>query len=525
MASSALEDELKCSICWNLYRDPVMLRCGHCFCQVCIKKTWEHQEEGESSCPECRQRYKKKPDLKRSFKLGNIIDRYLSYQSKTANGVILCRYCIDAPVPAVKSCLHCETSLCERHLRVHSKSLSHVLTKPTTFVESGICAFHKKPIEYYCLEDGACICVFCCSVGEHREHNVEPLNEASEKKKGKLREVLNKLTSKIKETEKRVQILQEHKRIVKKQTAEVTEQVTTLFTNIKEHLEVLEKQILGEISRQEEQILLHVSGLIQQLENKKDEINTKISYTDELLNTTNPLVFLKESSEIINDNYHDNEENGDKHVPSYVDGLLLSTLIHSGLSKIGRFILEKEFKSIFTVLKSADLSLDVDTADNYIHVSNDLRTASACEAEIQRPDGPERFTTHQVLSTCNFSSSRHYWEAEVEKSGGWAIGVTYPSAERKYTGDTSYIGNNEKSWCLGWFDDDLTADHNSKSKNISADLPLQTVGIYLDYDAGRLSFYQLCDSFRHLHTFTATFTEPLYATFCVYNKGWVKIKT
>ncbi|MEE6506105.1 hypothetical protein FKM82_007513 [Ascaphus truei] len=67
--------------------------------------------------------------------------------------------------------------------------------------------------------------------------------------------------------------------------------------------------------------------------------------------------------------------------------------------------------------------------------------------------------------------------------------------------------------------------HNSIQTQIYPESPLQRLGIYLDYEAGRLSFYQLCDPIRHLHTVTATFTEPLHAAFCVCEKGWVRIRS
>uniref|UniRef100_A0A8C5WH25 Uncharacterized protein n=1 Tax=Leptobrachium leishanense TaxID=445787 RepID=A0A8C5WH25_9ANUR len=146
-----LVDELTCSICLNVYTDPVTLPCGHSFCRTCI---------------------------------GDVLD---------------------APV---KTCLLCEASLCEDHLKVHSKSAEHVLTEPTTSLENRKCSVHKKVLEYYCCEDAAWICVSCRLDGDHRGHQVETLNEASEKKKEKLRNILQKLTSQRKEAEKRVQNLQ-----------------------------------------------------------------------------------------------------------------------------------------------------------------------------------------------------------------------------------------------------------------------------------------------------------------------------
>uniref|UniRef100_A0A3B3ZRW9 RING-type domain-containing protein n=1 Tax=Periophthalmus magnuspinnatus TaxID=409849 RepID=A0A3B3ZRW9_9GOBI len=55
--SSALEElqsELTCPVCLELFRDPVILECGHHFCQKCIIQCWEVKAEELSNCPKCR---------------------------------------------------------------------------------------------------------------------------------------------------------------------------------------------------------------------------------------------------------------------------------------------------------------------------------------------------------------------------------------------------------------------------------------------------------------------------------------
>uniref|UniRef100_A0A4W3GSI4 Uncharacterized protein n=1 Tax=Callorhinchus milii TaxID=7868 RepID=A0A4W3GSI4_CALMI len=43
--------ELNCFICQGLFTDPVILDCGHNFCQVCIQNFWAGEKQ--SLCPEC----------------------------------------------------------------------------------------------------------------------------------------------------------------------------------------------------------------------------------------------------------------------------------------------------------------------------------------------------------------------------------------------------------------------------------------------------------------------------------------
>ncbi|XP_075437204.1 E3 ubiquitin/ISG15 ligase TRIM25-like [Ascaphus truei] len=527
MASADLREELTCPICLSTYTQPVTLRCGHNFCQGCIGSVWDSQEgSGLYTCPECRAEFQGRPALQRNLKLCNIMERFFSTQPEQEEAVIFCTYC-DSSVPAAKTCLQCEVSLCDIHLKKHSKSEEHVLTEPTTSLKNRKCPIHKKLLECYCTEDAACICLSCCVFGEHRGHQVESLNEASEKKKEKLRNVLKKLTSVREETEKRAQSLQEQRREVQEKAAGVTDRVTALIRGIKEQLEVLEKRALSEITRWEEQVSLPVSNLIQQLEIKKNELSRKILHIEELCNITDPLTVLQ-GRESDNADFCEAEEGGNEDreregnkVPAVGD--LYEVLIPLTLQRLSDIVTDLIAKSGIYVQEASGILLDVNTAANDVSVSGDLKTASWSETDQLRPDTPERFRDYQVLSTRSFSSGQHYWEVEISESGYRWVGISYPSIERKVR--QSLIGHNKKSWGLRMWDNNHTVIHDSIRTRIYPESPLQRLRIYLDYEAGRLSFYQMCDPIRHLHTVTATFTEPLHAAFWVYDNGWVRIRS
>ncbi|KAM4697663.1 E3 ubiquitin/ISG15 ligase TRIM25-like [Rhinophrynus dorsalis] len=521
MESADLREELNCSICLSVYTDPVMLRCGHNYCRVCIRRVLDTQKgSGVYTCPECRAQFRKRPALQRNVKLCNIVEHFLSTHQDQEETGISCTYCVHSPVPAVKTCLQCEASLCHIHLRVHNKSAEHELTEPTTSLENRKCPIHKELLKYYCPEDGTCICVSCCLAGEHKGHQVELLNEASEKKKETFRDVLEKLNSKREEAEKRVQSLKERRREVREKIADVTHIVTALIWDIREQLEALEEEILSEISRQEEQDSLQVSGLIQQLEIKKDELSRKIRHIEELCNKTDPISVLREDQEYTDT--CDMDSDGDNDECIQLDEAPISLILHRGLVHLSDVLIDLKLRP-FPILETSDISLDMKTADNYIIVSSDLKSATYTSTYQRRPDGPERFKSKQVQTISNFSSGRHYWEVDVSKADKWLIGAAYPSIERKIAGNESFIGFNDKSWAL-IFNPHLAKFHNDIQNSFYLDSPVRSVGIYLNYEAGRLSFYQLCDPVRHLHSFTATFTEPLHAAFCVFPFTSIRIR-
>ncbi|XP_077334333.1 E3 ubiquitin/ISG15 ligase TRIM25-like isoform X1 [Lithobates pipiens] len=587
MASADLRKELECSVCLDSYTDPVMLKCGHNFCRDCIGRVWDTKEgSGGYSCPECRQEFQDRPALHRNITLRNIVENFLSTHPDQEESGVFCTYCIHTPVPAVISCLHCEASLCDNHLRVHSKSPEHVLCDPTTSLENRKCSVHKKILEYYCTEDETCICMSCRLDGEHRGHQVETLDEASEMKKKKLRNVLQKLMTEREEMEKRVQSLQEHGRKVQGEADDETERVTVLFRDLRRRLEDLEKRVLREISGQAERISGIINDLVQDLEIKKEELSRKLRHIEELCNVTDPLTVLQESDTgDLCDTEDGDDEDRERHDKLLHDGGDLdvggiSHTLHTGLSDImsgvnvekcpGTHVyphsttkgeghinaepsrrppqpsptiqpsrgppqpsptiqhshLQAGGPNIGTVQQTSgvsgvtDILLDVRTAGNNLHISDDRKTASFTLSHQNRPKTPERCHYYQVMSSQRFSSGRHYWEVDVGGARYWRVGMCYPSIERR--GDQSVIGYNKKSWCLKGWGNRYSVRHDSNKIRLPGGVSSGRVRIDLDYEAGRISFYDLCDPIRHLHTFTTTFTEPLHAGVWV-GGGCIKI--
>ncbi|KAM5125838.1 LOW QUALITY PROTEIN: E3 ubiquitin-protein ligase TRIM7-like [Mantella aurantiaca] len=520
MASADLRAELECSVCLNIYTDPVNLKCGHNFCRVCIDRVLDTQGgSGGYSCPECRAKFQARPALQRNITLCNIAGTFHSAPPGQEQSGVFCTYCVDSPVPAVRSCLLCEVSLCDKHLRVHKKSPEHILTDPTSSLESRKCSVHKKILEYYCTEDDTCVCMSCFAIGEHTGHKMKSLDEASGKKKETLRNVLQKLVTTREKTEERVRSLQEHRRKVEEEAAGDTERVTALFIDLRRRLEVLEKRVLREISGRAERDSMSIVEMIRDLEIKKDELSRKMRHIEELCNMTDPLTVLQESDTgDLCDTEDGDDEDRERHDKLLHDGggLDVAGILHTGLSDI-----ITEVNVYFPIQEAADILLDVNTADNNLHISDDRKTVSWSDIKQNRPETPERFQYWpQVLSSRRFSSGRHYWEVDVGGSDNWIVGMCYPSIDRR--GGKSGIGYNKKSWGLFRNSNQYWMRHDNKEIPLPANISSNRVRIYLDYEAGRISFYDLCDPIRHLHTFTTTFTEPLHAVLWV-RRGYIKI--
>ncbi|KAG8584887.1 hypothetical protein GDO81_004805 [Engystomops pustulosus] len=542
MASAYLTQDLICSICLDLYTDPVTLRCGHNFCRVCIHQVLTTQDgSGGYSCPECKVKLKKRPALQKNISLCNAVDNHRSTQPPQEETKISGTYHEDSSTPSEKA---------------HSKRPKHVLTDPSRSSDKSKCPIHKKILKYYCTEDATCICVSCCLAGEHQTHNMESLDETLEKKKVALNDVLQKLTKKRQKKQKRIQNLEETRRKAQEKATGEAKRVSSLFMHIRRRLDDLEKKILSEISRRVEKESRSLTDVMEKLEIEKEELSRKMKDIEEMCNMTDPLTVLQEPDtgdlcdpeegggdggddagghgEGDEDTEEDDggdedtgaddggeedtggDDGGDEDMGGHGGGDRRAELI-SGLSRTLSDII-RGVNGTFYVQDPADISLDIDTAANSLRISDDLKSATETDINQKRPDTAERFQDYQVMSSSDITSGRHYWDVGVSDVWRWSVGMCYPSIDRR--GSQSDIGGNNKSWGLYGgrrYNNQYVVRHDSKEIQLPHQISSDRVRIYVDYEGGELSFFALCDPIRHLHTFNVPFNKPLHAVLWVFN--------
>ncbi|XP_078540645.1 uncharacterized protein LOC144826118 [Lissotriton helveticus] len=130
-----LQEEATCSICSELYSDPVTLDCGHNFCLSCFD-TFKGKEDLEKACPECRQRFDPEKEMKPNKRLANMVE----------------------------------------------------MVKELQIAPGSLCEEHGEKLQLFCETDGELLCLDCWQSPAHREHRVIPVKDAEQKYKGKLRD-------------------------------------------------------------------------------------------------------------------------------------------------------------------------------------------------------------------------------------------------------------------------------------------------------------------------------------------------
>lgn len=156
--------------------------------------------------------------------------------------------------------------------------------------------------------------------------------------------------------------------------------------------------------------------------------------------------------------------------------------------------------------------LEPDTMHARLRLSADLLTVRCSLLGRLGPTAALRFDAlWQVLSRDCFAAGRHYWEVDVQEAGvGWWVGAAYGSLRRHGASDAARLGCNRQSWCLKRYDLEYWAFHDCQRSRLRPRHDPDRLGVFLDYEAGVLAFYDVTGGMSHLHTFRAAFQEPLY---------------
>ncbi|KAL0190165.1 hypothetical protein M9458_012863, partial [Cirrhinus mrigala] len=158
-----------------------------------------------------------------------------------------------------------------------------------------------------------------------------------------------------------------------------------------------------------------------------------------------------------------------------------------------------------------DVILDPDTARPYLILSDDGKQVKCGDIKQKLPDKPERFDTCPcVLGKEGFSSGRFYFEVQVKGKTEWDLGVARKSINRK--GDITLSPSNGY-WTVWLRNGNEYKACEDSSVSLSVRVKPQRVGVFVDYEEGLVSFYDV-ESSSYIYSYTdQSFTETLYPFF------------
>ncbi|XP_008584578.1 PREDICTED: E3 ubiquitin-protein ligase TRIM69 isoform X1 [Galeopterus variegatus] len=444
--------ELHCPLCNDWFRDPLMLSCGHNFCQACIQNFWKLQAK-ETFCPECK---------------------------------MLCQY-----------------SRCTFNLVL--EKLVEKINKLPLLKGFPQCPEHGENLKLFSKPDGKLICFQCkdarLSVGQSKEFlqisdAVRFFMEELAIHQDQLETILKELQT-LKNRQKDAIVAYKENKL------HLQQHVSLEFLKLTQFLHSKEKDILNELREEgkalNEEMELNLNQLQEQCLLAKDMLVSIQARMEE----QNSFNFLKDISALL-----DSLQQG---MRALAPRELISRKLDPGQFKGPiQYMIWREMQSILSPGLSP-LTLDPKTAHPNLVLSKNRTSVWHGDIKQVMPDNPERFDSSvAVLGSKAFTSGKWYWEVEVAKKTKWTVGVVRESIIRK---GSCPLTPEQGFWLLRQRNQTDLKALDLPSCSLKMNNNLDKVGIYLDYEGGQVSFYD-AKTMTHIYTFNSTFTEKLYSYFC-----------
>ncbi|XP_026765917.3 E3 ubiquitin-protein ligase TRIM39 isoform X1 [Pangasianodon hypophthalmus] len=521
MASSSsvlCEDQLQCSICLEVFTDPVSTPCGHNFCMICLREFWD--SSSHCQCPMCKTEFPKRPDLRVNTFISalaapfkkSVQEKSSSAAEKLSQSLVLCDICCEKKLAALKSCLICMTSYCKTHLEPHERVSSlkkHKLMEPVENLEDYICQKHERPLELFCRDDQTCVCQFCTE-GDHKTHSTVPIEEEAEEKKTELGKTRAEVQQMIQERLKKIEELKHSVELNKKNTEKEKLDVVEIFSALMRCIERSQAELLKVMEEKQKAAERQAEELIKELEQEITELKRRNTELEQLSHTEDHLHLLQISPSLCSP----------PHAQDWTDVTITSHLsvetLRRNLSQLQQTLSEEMEKLPEIKLKriqqyAVDVTLDPDSAHPHLILSDDGKQVICGDEKQILPDNPQRFDYCAcVLGKEGFSSGRFYYEVQVRGKTKWDLGVVRESINRK--GKITASPKNGY-WCVCLRNKTEYKALDSPRVSLSLKQAPQKVGVFVDYEEGLISFYDV-DAKSHIYSFTGqSFTEKLYPVF------------
>ncbi|XP_003803601.1 tripartite motif-containing protein 60-like [Otolemur garnettii] len=443
-----LQEESSCPICLEYLKDPVTINCGHNFCRSCLSISWKDLDDS-FPCPVCRF----------CFPYGNFRRN-----------------------PQL------------RNLTEIAKQLQIRRSKRKRQKENAVCEKHNQLRTLFCVKDLEILCIQCSFSTKHQKHYISSISKAASYHRKNLECSIEPLKTNIERIEK-VIILQGSKAVeLKKQVECRREEINSEFEEIKLFLQDEQETILKQMQDEEMDILTKLkenivtfSNEISSLKHLLREIKGKCVQSD--------LEFLKHIKSI-NHRYQK---------------LKYPELFSFRLTKYG-LSLPRQYSGLYKIIKpfQADVILDVVTAHPQLIVSEDRKAVQYGRMKQKVGCSPRRFDLcPAVLGSQRFISGRHYWEVDVGKKPKWILGICQDHTVRNWQEQPSVL---DGFWAIGRYMRSGYVVSGPKRAHVLPLVKPNRIGIFLDYDMGEISFYNMNDR-SVLYTFSDSFTEPVWPYF------------
>ena len=307
-----LREEVTCSVCIHLYKEPKQLPCLHIFCLECLNGLARtNARHGKIKCPLCQIEVAV-PDsgtmetLPDCFYLKNLLDILAIKECNTSK--VTCGNC-DKKSDEASYCFHCAKFWCKECLNAHSmlrenkehrvlalkdfedKDFEDVIKRPAFCSKD----FHdRKMLKFYCKLCEVPACKNCVTL-EHGKHDVEPLEIIARAVKNNIackldtaKETSAKISKCIRELEEKSLLLEHRSRTVKGQ---IQETVNSLIVSLKQQEQTFIAKVDNETKKSVENEM-----------KKRDKLQHEFEKTEEIIRQFQRLIERSTGAELVRAN-------------------------------------------------------------------------------------------------------------------------------------------------------------------------------------------------------------------------------
>ncbi|KAF7709774.1 nuclear factor 7, brain-like [Silurus meridionalis] len=370
MAAKFSEDDFSCPVCCEIFKDPVLLRCSHSVCKVCLQQFW--RVKGSTDCPVCRRKLPmEKPPINLALK-----------------------------------------NLCETFLQESIQGSS---------VFETVCSLHSEKLKLFCLDDHQPVCLVCRDSKKHTNHKFCPIDEAVTDCKEKLKTALKPLQDKLKNLKDCKLNWSQTAEHIKIQAQHTEHQIKKEFEKLHKFLRDEEAARISALREEEEQKSQMMKEKIKKLNRDMSSLSNTIRTIEEEMKAED-ISFLQNHKATVKKTLCTLQH------PKELSGALIHVAKHLANLKF------RVWEKMQDIVHYTPVTLDPNTINSKLRVSDDLTSVRVGDEEQKLPDNPERFDEYcSILGSEAFNSGTHCWDVEVGNSKDWYVGVMTESAQRKGT--------------------------------------------------------------------------------------------
>uniref|UniRef100_G3PPF6 Bloodthirsty-related gene family, member 30 n=1 Tax=Gasterosteus aculeatus aculeatus TaxID=481459 RepID=G3PPF6_GASAC len=540
------EQELTCSICLDLFDEPVSTPCGHNYCQACIGGYWA--SSSVCTCPLCKRQFEERPQLSVNKVFALIANKYKASRYGTAGfptplskgtqqgdagappsgeEVVWCDVCTGVKEPAVSSCLTCTASYCALHLQPHRTTSfysRHPLMDPQEAFRGRTCPAHHRLLEVFCRTCQRCICAICV-LEEHRTHQtVSVQTERLGKQRG---QPFTFEGGGGRRSDRRA--VQRAALTVRPNYADGERaEVEHLLDQLTGSLARIRSQLVGGIDNQLDMVMVKGEGLVSRLEAELGQLMDRramlevqavsqdhIGFLQSFNEATSPLSEEQEEVDVEDFSLHFQlmeVKSSLSDLKEKMEDLRTGDEVPRGSGEKGPVCAQGRVNvasikppHLTASLSPEDVTLNPVTAYPFLILSEDRKQVKRGEKLQFYRTSQQRFDVWScVIAKETFSTGRHYWEVRPD----WKLGRVQRVCTRESLIDMNLSKGELAIWWSGSQLRALTAPPLTKVKGPPK---LRQVGVFLDVDEGQVSFYNV-KSGSEIYSFTGSseFTERMF---------------